>query len=65
MIQVEEPQLKERVKIGRSEMVKNKKHMMNTRWLANPNQGRSTFLKIFWRSYEYLIQYQSEDFRAP
>ena len=38
--------------------------MISTRWLENPNQGRSHFPRNFWSSYEYLIQYQSEDSRA-
>ena len=37
-------------------------HVISKRWLANPNQGHNHFLVIYWRSYAYLIHYQSEDY---
>ena len=37
------------------------KHVISTRWLANPNQGGGHFPHSL---YEYLINYQSEDSRA-
>jgi hypothetical protein len=36
------------------------KHMISTRWLANPNQGRSRLSHNFRSSYEYLIHSLSE-----
>ena len=40
------------------------KHASSTRWLVNPNRGRSHFSHDFLSLYEYLSHYQSEDFRA-
>jgi hypothetical protein len=37
------------------------KHVVGTRWLANPNQGYSHFFHNFQSSYECLIHYQYED----
>jgi hypothetical protein len=37
--------------------------MICTRWLANPNWGRSHFPHDRWSSYGYLIHYQNEDFK--
>ena len=40
------------------------KHMISTRCLAYPNQGRNHFAQIFWSSHEYLIHHQRADLRA-
>lgn len=37
------------------------KQAIGTIWLGSPNQSYSHFPDVFWNSYEYLFQYQSED----
>jgi hypothetical protein len=38
------------------------RHVISARWLANLNCVGPTYLsRKFWSSYEYLIQYLSED----
>lgn len=44
--------------------LKDMKHTINAQWLANPKRDGSHMPHHFWHSYEYPIQYQSEDYCA-
>ena len=45
-------------------LIYNMKHVISTRCLATPKQGRSCFPHNFQSSCEYLIHYQSSDSRV-